>query len=311
MKKKLLIAVAILAALGLGAFIVIKSMYAKAERNVANEEAVSVDAAALSSAFSSNEASANTQYLNKTVAVTGVVNSIDTIDATTTQVHFDGVQALFKTSHGIGVGDTVSIKGIVTGLVNEVGITESILTSSKKFVAPVVAPNTKPQVESKPTTIDTATKAKAAILTTNKAQITFDAGGGVEDIKATNQQVFSSLSPEGKLSFKAGMLGFKFADALMQQHFNEEYIESKKYPTATFEGQLAKPIDLTKDGTYNVDVTGKLSMHGESKNLTTKGSITVKGGKVNCEAKFDIALKDFKVKAAAADDAKITVKATF
>ncbi len=307
MKKKLIIALGILAAIALGAYIAIKRMYANAERNVATEQAINIGASELAAAFSNNETTANTQYLNKTVAANGVVSSIDTLEAGSMQIHFAGVQALFKTPPVVAIGDTVSIKGICTGLVNEVNITESILLSNKKFVAQ--ANHTTLVANDKKLPIDSLTKPN--ILTTNKAQITFDAGGGVEDIKATNLQVFASLSPDGKITFKAGILGFKFSDALMQQHFNEEYIESKKYPTAKFEGTTLKPIDITKDGSQEVTINGKLTLHGQSNNFATKAIFIVKGGKVKAEAQFNIALKDYKVKAAAADDAKITVKASF
>ena len=83
----------------------------------------------------------------------------------------------------------------------------------------------------------------------------------------------------------------------MQEHFNENYIESHKYPKADFKGQIVNSgdINFTKDGTYKANVKGKLTIHGETKDVETTGTIAVKGGKVEADAVLSIELSDYKI----------------
>jgi polyisoprenoid-binding protein YceI len=83
----------------------------------------------------------------------------------------------------------------------------------------------------------------------------------------------------------------------MEEHFNENYIESEKFPKAEFKGTISDnaSVNYTKDGTYSVKVKGKLSMHGETKDVETTGKITIQGGKISATADFTVQLSDFKV----------------
>ncbi len=89
------------------------------------------------------------------------------------------------------------------------------------------------------------------------------------------------------------MKGFEFEKALMQEHFNENYVESHKYPNATFVGKIVnlKDIDFSKDGDYNAVVEGELLIHGVRNKLKEEGVITVNGTRVEGKAKFTILLK--------------------
>ena len=84
----------------------------------------------------------------------------------------------------------------------------------------------------------------------------------------------------------------------MQEHFNENYMESDKLPKATFKGAVLnmKDIDVKKDGVYNVDVKGDLTIHGVTKNVTEKGTLEVKGGKINASSKFHVIPEDYDIK---------------
>jgi polyisoprenoid-binding protein YceI len=83
----------------------------------------------------------------------------------------------------------------------------------------------------------------------------------------------------------------------MQEHFNENYMESSKYPKAVFKGQLVEwsNIDLTKDGQHKVNANGQLTIHGETNEISVPVSINVKDGKVMANASFSVALKDYKI----------------
>jgi len=93
------------------------------------------------------------------------------------------------------------------------------------------------------------------------------------------------------------MKAFTFERALMQEHFNETYVESDKYPTTIFKGVISKSssYSLIKDGIYPVNVKGKLTLHGETRDVETTGKITVAKGKVTATANFSVLLSDYKV----------------
>ena len=90
---------------------------------------------------------------------------------------------------------------------------------------------------------------------------------------------------------------FEFEKALMQEHFNENYVESDKFPKSTFSGKIASmdKVDLAKDGVYKVQVAGDLMIKGVTKAVSAPGTITVKGGKATAASEFTIALSDYNV----------------
>jgi hypothetical protein len=143
------------------------------------------------------------------------------------------------------------------------------------------------------TNIATAQKAY-----TKNGAISFFSSTKMEDIKADNNQVLCVLDTQkGDLQFSLLNKGFHFAKALMEEHFNENYIESSKFPKSTFKGSITdiSKVNFTKDGNYAVTVKGDLTIHGVTKNITAPGSITIKGGKINAYSKFMAKLADYKI----------------
>jgi polyisoprenoid-binding protein YceI len=140
---------------------------------------------------------------------------------------------------------------------------------------------------------------------TKKGKITFSSVEPKgEGIAATNNRVASVIEIEtGKIEFAVLISAFEFEKATMQEHFNENYMESKQFPKANFKGTITNmsTVDLKKDGTYNVTITGDMTMHGVTKNITEKGVITVKGGKISATADLDLALADYKIKSPKTD----------
>jgi hypothetical protein len=121
----------------------------------------------------------------------------------------------------------------------------------------------------------------------------------VENIEAANKAVTCVLDTKtGDLQFAVLMKGFEFAKALMQDHFNENYVESDKFPKGEFKGQIESPstLNLTQNGTYPVNVTGKLTMHGITKDVKADGKIIVQDGKVSALSDFPILLSDYDIK---------------
>lgn len=126
--------------------------------------------------------------------------------------------------------------------------------------------------------------------------ISFYSDGIIEDIEARNTSAKPILNIKtDSVLFKISIQGFVFEKALMQEHFNETYMESDKYPHAMFRGKINENIDWTKDTTYKVTVTGNLNIHGITKTRTIDGSITIKGGEIMMETKFNVALKDHNI----------------
>jgi len=131
---------------------------------------------------------------------------------------------------------------------------------------------------------------------TKTGVIKFLSKTAVEDIKAENRKVVSVLdAATGAMEFSLLMKGFDFPNQVMEDHFNESYAESTKYPKATFKGKLTdvKKVDFTKDGTYTAEVTGKLTIKNVTKDIKTTATFVIKAGKVTATTKLDIKPKDY------------------
>ena len=127
-------------------------------------------------------------------------------------------------------------------------------------------------------------------------KITFSSDAPLEKISAQNSSASTALDiNSGNLEWAVLIQGFKFEKALMQEHFNENYMESATYPKAKFKGKIdnISSVNFSKDGVYNVNVTGQLEIHGVTKPITTQGTITVKGGSVSAKSNFSVLLADY------------------
>ena len=136
------------------------------------------------------------------------------------------------------------------------------------------------------------------IYSTKSGKISFFSSTPLEDITAKTSEVESKLAPSnGQVVFTLLVKGFQFENQLMEDHFNENYLESSKFPKSDFKGVITniKEINFSKDGTYPAKVKGALTIHGVTKEVTSNGTIEVKGGKVTAKSKFDIKLKDFNI----------------
>ena len=143
-----------------------------------------------------------------------------------------------------------------------------------------------------------ATFAQGKIFT-RSGSINFFSKTTVEDIDATNNEVFSIIDEaKGEVAFQVLVTGFKFKKALMQDHFNDEYMESAKFPKAMFKGTITdlSKVDFNKDGTYRVTVDGTLSMHGVDNKISVPATIHIVNKKVGAETKFIAKLADYKIK---------------
>lgn len=133
---------------------------------------------------------------------------------------------------------------------------------------------------------------------TQNGTISFHSKTPLEDIEAVNKQVSSVVDLEtGNMAYSLLMKAFTFEKALMQEHFNEKYVESEKYPKATFKGQIQDigSLDLTK-GPAEVTVKGPLTLHGETKEIEAKGTLELKENVLTLHSTFQIEVADFNIK---------------
>ena len=127
-------------------------------------------------------------------------------------------------------------------------------------------------------------------------KISFYSKAPLETIEAHNNSATTVLDlSTGNLEWAVLIQGFTFEKALMQEHFNENYMESSTYPKAKFRGKIDNysSLNLTKEGVYAVSVSGQLEIHGVSQPVTAQGTIAVKGGQITAKSNFSIALADY------------------
>jgi hypothetical protein len=144
----------------------------------------------------------------------------------------------------------------------------------------------------------TATLANAQRYMTKGGTIKFFSETPIEKIEGINHQVNSALDfASGNFVFKVLIHGFEFEKALMQEHFNENYMESEKFPNSTFNGKITniKDVNLGKDGVYKVVAEGDLSIHGVTKKVKVNGTLEINGGKVLGKATLNVAPKDYNI----------------
>ena len=135
------------------------------------------------------------------------------------------------------------------------------------------------------------------LYVSTSSEISFFSEAPLENTQALNKDAKSLINTSNnEMAVIIGIRSFKFEKALMEEHFNENYMESDKYKTADFKGKINEKIDFSKEGIYDVSATGKLNIHGVEQERTLKGTITIKGNVITLNSKFKVALKDHKIK---------------
>lgn len=143
----------------------------------------------------------------------------------------------------------------------------------------------------------------------NSNKITFYSHTALEDISATDTVATMLLNTKNNTVIASvDVRGFHFANPLMEEHFNENYMETNMegpkdakgkptYPNrmATFNGKINETVDYTKDGTYQVTMTGTLKIHNVEKPRTLNATLVIKGGKITIDCKFNVLLVDHNI----------------
>jgi polyisoprenoid-binding protein YceI len=136
-------------------------------------------------------------------------------------------------------------------------------------------------------------------MKTKSGSITFEASvPSFEEVKATNENVSAILNTEtGEFAALALMKGFRFKVALMEEHFNENYVESSSYPKAVFRGTIANfNRDAITGSLSEYTITGTVTLHGETKEIRVPVGLRKEGDTIILSTKFSLKPSDFNIK---------------
>lgn len=130
---------------------------------------------------------------------------------------------------------------------------------------------------------------------TEKTYVSFFSDAAIEDIKAGNTKAIGAFNAaSGEIAFSVPIKDYDFEKSLMKEHFNEKYMETEKYPKSTFEGMVSG-FDLNAAGSQKVVAKGKLTIHGQTKEVEIPGTIETQGENLVMKSKFIVKLEDYKI----------------
>lgn len=135
------------------------------------------------------------------------------------------------------------------------------------------------------------------VFSVSTGSIVFRSDASMELIKASSNQLKGIFSAEKKqFAFTVNINTFKgFNSPLQQEHFNENYLESDKFPRASFEGKIIEDIDLSRDGIYSIRAKGNLTVHGVVQERIIKCDLAIKNGVVTIKSNFTVLLSDHNI----------------
>lgn len=141
----------------------------------------------------------------------------------------------------------------------------------------------------------TAVKAQD-VYTVNKSYVHFFSEAPLENIEAKNSSARALVNiATNKFAFIIPIKSFEFDKELMKEHFNENYMESEKYSGGSFKGDIDTKIDWKKPGTYEVEATGVLNIHGVDQKRTISGKVEVTSKGIVIKSKFKVKLEDHEI----------------
>ncbi|MFC5624205.1 YceI family protein [Algoriphagus winogradskyi] len=134
------------------------------------------------------------------------------------------------------------------------------------------------------------------LFSTAKGTVSFYSDAPLEDIQADNVKTAAIINAEtNEMAVQMRVIDFEFSNKLMQEHFNENYLESEKFPTSVFKGKIKEQADLTVAGRYQVTAEGTLTMHGVTHQVLIPGTIVSDGKQLKLDFKFPVKLEDYKI----------------
>ncbi len=135
------------------------------------------------------------------------------------------------------------------------------------------------------------------IYMTRNGNIKLSSDTPLESIHAENQDVEAAVDLNNRnIAFSLPLKSFVFTRSLMQEHFNENYVESDKYPRSTFSGSFGETIPKGQDGSFAVKVRGKLTLHGVTRDLEIPGTFVRKANVLTGTANFKLNPTDYNIR---------------
>jgi len=152
---------------------------------------------------------------------------------------------------------------------------------------------------------------------TREGYVRFYSSTPIEDIEAINNQTTALLKSTGEFAFRVPILGFRFEKALMEEHFNENYMESTTFPNGSFEGRITDWNEGLKDGSWhNVNASGSFTIHGKAQQRDIPAKVRWDGEKWTIESNFLVKPADHDIEIPSmvskkiAESIEVTVEAT-
>ena len=138
---------------------------------------------------------------------------------------------------------------------------------------------------------------RAQTFQINDGTVDFKSEAPLEIIKASSTELKGLIDfTQGTFAFSIPIISFKgFNSALQREHFNENYMETERFPRATFAGKMIEQVDIARDGEYAVRAKGKLTIHGVVQERIIPSTITVKDGKISVRSSFSVLLVDHNI----------------
>lgn len=131
---------------------------------------------------------------------------------------------------------------------------------------------------------------------TTSGEVSFFSSAPIEDIKAVSDQGVSVLDlADGQISFLVNIRSLDFPKDKMEEHFNENFMESHRYPNATFKGEIVGNPELSEGSPQKVSLRGILDIHGKKSERTLPAMLLLKDGKIYLESRFEVACKDHSI----------------
>ncbi|MCE7864674.1 MAG: YceI family protein [Bacteroidetes bacterium CHB5] len=139
-----------------------------------------------------------------------------------------------------------------------------------------------------------ASVVKAQKFVLEKSKVVFFSDAAIEDIRAENTKAVSIFNAETQdVAFSIPIAEFQFENSTMREHFNEKYMDTEKFPKATFQGKFSK---FNAEGTQPVTATGKLTIHGVTREVEIQGNVTSNTNNMIAKATFIVKLDDYQIK---------------
>jgi len=150
------------------------------------------------------------------------------------------------------------------------------------------------------------------LYVTNSGSTSFTSDAPLEVIKASSKSIIGALKATDKsFAFSVLVKSFEgFNSSLQRTHFNENYLESDKFPKITFEGKIIEDISLEKDGSYNIRGKGKFTVHGVSQERIIPCKLSVSNGMISITSNFSVFLADHNIKIPSVVNQKIAEEIT-